>query len=219
MKFAVLLSGCGVFDGTESGEAICTFLAIEEGGIAWEAVAPDRASAKHVNHQTQAEGEGKRQVLAEAARIVRGEIKAIAEADVADYDAVIVPGGFGAMQNLCDFAVADMDYQLFPEVEAFLTQAVAKGKPIGFICIAPMLIPRLYEGATLTIGNDVQLAQKVERLGCVHQVCAADDIVVDRVHKIVSTPARMLAQDLVELKRGITKLVQAVEMLVMDTAS
>ena len=214
MKFAVILSGCGVFDGTEIGEAICTLLAMEEQGIRWEALAPHRESAKHVNHLTQADVAEKRYVLQEAARIVRGEIKDIATANVEDYDAVIIPGGFGAMQNLCDFAQVDMDYQLFPEVAHFLEQAVRKQLPMGFICIAPMLIPRLVQGATFTIGNDVELAQKIQQLGCVHQDCSADDIVIDTAHKIVSTPARMLAENFVELKQGISKLVAAVATLV-----
>lgn len=214
MKFAVILSGCGVFDGTEIGEAICTLLAIEEQGIHWEALAPNRESAQHMNHLTQTEVVDKRYVLQEAARIVRGEIKDIATAHVDDYAAVIMPGGFGAMQNLCDFAQADMDYQLYPEVAHFLEQAVHKQLPMGFICIAPMLIPRLVQGATFTIGNDVDLAGKIHQLGCVHQNCTADDIVIDKAHKIVSTPARMLAENLVELKQGISKLVAAVATLV-----
>ena len=216
MKFAVILSGCGVFDGTEIGEAICALLAIEEEDVSWEALAPDRQSAKHVDHLTQANASEKRHVLQESARIVRGEIKDIATATVDDYDAVIIPGGFGAMQNLCDFAQADMDYTVFPEVERFLSQAVAKQLPMGFICIAPMLIPRLYQGATFTIGNDADLAVKIQQLGCVHKDCLADDIVIDPVHKIVSTPARMLAENLVDLKAGITKLVQSVVMLARE---
>lgn len=216
MKFAVILSGCGVYDGTEIGEAICTLLAIEECGIQWEALAPNRASAKRVNHLTQVDSEDVDNVLEESARIVRGQVKDISTASALDYDAVIVPGGFGAMQNLCDFAKADLAYSIFPEVEHFFKQAIAQGYPMGFICIAPMLIPKLYQNATLTIGHDADLAAKVRKLGCVHKECAADDIVVDSAHRVVSTPANMLAESLLELKKGITKLVKAVEVLSLN---
>ncbi len=216
MKFAVILSGCGVYDGTEIGEAICTLLALEASDISWEALAPNYVSNRHVDHLTQQEISSGVNVLEYSARIVRGQVRDIALADINDYNAVIVPGGFGAVHNLCDFARSDMDYTLYPPVEDFLAQAVAKKYPIGFMCIAPMLIPRLYKNACFTIGNDKELAEKIQQLGCTHQDCRADEIVIDQQHKIVSTPARMLAESFTELNTGISKLVRAVKGLALS---
>ena len=214
MKFAVLLSGCGVYDGSEIGEAVLTLMALEDNGIQWDAFAPNRKSLKRINHLNQEAQLGDFNVLEESSRIVRGRIFDVIDCDFSNYDGLVVPGGFGAVTNLCDFSVSDMDYVIYPEVDSFLRKAKLKGLPMGFICIAPMLIPRIFEGVSLTIGNDQDLASKIEKLGCSHVDCKADDIVIDKANKVVTTPANMLAQNLVELRDGIYKLVKACKGLV-----
>jgi len=74
-KFAVVLSGCGVFDGAEIHEAVFTFWAIKKHGADYQAFAPNVDQYHVVNHMTGDEMPEKRNVLVESARIVRGEIK------------------------------------------------------------------------------------------------------------------------------------------------
>lgn len=211
-KIAVVLSGCGVFDGTEIHEAVLTLLALSKADVAYQCLAPNIAQTKVVNHLTNEESVGeKRNVLEESARIARGQILDIAKANPADYAAVIFPGGYGAALNLCDFAIVGERCTVQPDVVAF-TQAIAKaGKPAGFICIAPALITRIYgAGIKLTIGNDEQTADTLEKMGAIHVTCTVDDIVVDDKHKVVTTPAYMLAQSISEAASGIEKLVHRV---------
>ncbi|MEC8882280.1 MAG: isoprenoid biosynthesis glyoxalase ElbB [Pseudomonadota bacterium] len=214
MKFAVLLSGCGVYDGSEIGEVVLTLMALEDQGIEWDSFAPSRKSLKHVNHVTQKDMPGELNVLEEASRIVRGRIADVNDVDFSHYDGLIVPGGFGVVTNLCDFSVSDMNYTIYPEVDNFLNKAKSRGFPMGFMCIAPILIPRIFQGVSMTIGNDKEMAGKIEKLGCRHVDCVADDIVIDRDNKVVTTPANMLAKNLVELRDGIVKLVGACQDLV-----
>jgi len=151
-----------------------------------------------------------RNVLVEAARIARGDIKSLKELDVQQFDALIVPGGFGAAKNLCDFALNGSNATINDWVlEAGKAFAKAK-KPAGYMCIAPALIPFIYDNATLTIGKDEDTASALTSLGAKHVNCAVDDIVIDQSNKLVTTPAYMLATSLVEADAGIEKLVRSV---------
>ncbi|MFC3032962.1 isoprenoid biosynthesis glyoxalase ElbB [Pseudoalteromonas fenneropenaei] len=210
-KVAVILSGCGVFDGAEIQEAVLTLLHIARSGATYQCFAPDIMQMHTLNHITGEEMQPNRNVLVEAARIARGDIKALSELNAADFDAVILPGGFGAAKNLSDFAVkgaaATLQQDLLRACQAF----AAEGKPAGYICIAPAMIPLIYaQQPQLTIGNDADTAAAIGALGGEHVNCKVDDIVIDKRHKVVSTPAYMLAQSIVEADTGIAKLVDAV---------
>jgi len=150
-------------------------------------------------------------VLVEAARIARGEVLDLAQANADDYDALIIPGGFGAAKNLCDFAVNGSNCTLNPDVQRF-TQAIhGAGKPVGLICIAPAMTPLLFgQGTTCTIGSDADVAAAIETMGGHHQACAVNEIVIDREKKVVTTPAYMLAGSVLEAASGIDKLVTEV---------
>lgn len=211
-KIAVILSGCGVFDGAEIYESVLTLLQLAERGVEYQCMAPNIDQLHVVNHLTGevSEGEG-RNVLVEAARLARGEIIDLASANAADYDALIIPGGFGAAKNLSDFAVNGPQAQVNPDVLSF-TQAVHKaGKPVGLICIAPAMTPLIFgEGATCTIGNDEGVASAIEAMGGKHENCGVSEIVIDSERKIVTTPAYMLAGSITEAASGIRKLVDQV---------
>ncbi len=71
-KFAVVLSGCGVYDGAEIQEATLSMLAIAKQGCRYEIFAPDTKQHHVINHITGDEMEESRNVLVEAARIARG---------------------------------------------------------------------------------------------------------------------------------------------------
>lgn len=209
---AVILSGCGVFDGTEIHESVFTLLELEKNGASYQSFAPDIAQTQVVNHLTGniAEGES-RNVLVESARIVRGNVKDVKQAKAEDFDALIFPGGFGAAKNLSDFADKGADCQVNIDVLNFARSMAESDKPIGFICISPAMIPQVYgSGVKGTIGNDPETAQAIEAMGGVHIECPVSEFVVDEARKVVSTPAYMLAGNMLEAYGGIKKLVAKV---------
>ncbi|EJM10293.1 hypothetical protein involved in an early stage of isoprenoid biosynthesis [Pseudomonas sp. GM18] len=210
-KIAVILSGCGVYDGAEIHESVITLLRLDQRGAQVRCFAPDIAQLHVINHLTGEEMPESRNVLVESARIARGNIKDIREADVEDFDALIVPGGFGAAKNLSNFAVEGAGCSVQPDVLA-LTEAFAEaGKPVGLICISPALAAKIYgPGVTCTIGNDADTAAAMNKMGATHAECAVTDIVEDKARKLVSTPAYMLAQSISEAASGINKLVDRV---------
>jgi enhancing lycopene biosynthesis protein 2 len=211
MKVAVVLSGCGVFDGSEIHEAVITLLALSCAGVSYECMAPNINQAQVVNHLTGQVTEGEtRNVLVESARIARGSIIDIAKANSQDYAAVFFPGGFGAAKNLTDFAFKGSDMQIQPDVLRFAKAMAAANKPACYVCIAPAMIPRIYgTGAQLTIGNDQGTAQAIEAMGGQPVDCPVQEIVIDPARKLISTPAYMLAQNIAEAAAGIEAAVQA----------
>jgi enhancing lycopene biosynthesis protein 2 len=211
-KVAVVLSGCGVYDGAEINEAVLTLLCLEQQGASYQCFAPNIEQMHVVNHLTGEPAQGEsRNVLVEAARIARGNIKDLAEADVAEFDALLVPGGFGAAKNLSDFAVAgaEMDVQ-----SDFLRVARAfhgADKPIGLICIAPVMAAAICgEGTRCTIGNDTETAAAINAMGAEHLECPVTEARVDAERKMVTTPAYMLAGSISEAYAGITECVKEV---------
>ncbi len=212
-KIAVLLSGCGVFDGSEIYEATFTLLALEEAGTEVVCCAPDIRQAHVIDHRTGEEASGEtRSVLAESARLARGNIRAASGINPADFDALILPGGFGAARNLSDFAFKGPDCAVDPETAGLVRSFHSAGKPLGLVCIAPAVGAAVLGShkPRLTIGNDADTAAALEKLGAVHEECAVDAIVVDAENKIVSTPAYMLGPTMGKVKAGIDKLVAKV---------
>ena len=210
-KIAVILSGCGVYDGAEIHESVITLLRLDQRGAQVQCFAPNIAQLHVINHLTGEEMPESRNVLVESARIARGNIKDIREASIEDFDALIVPGGFGSAKNLSNFAVEGAGCSVQPDVLA-LTEAFAEaGKPVGLICISPALAAKIYgPGVTCTIGNDADTAAAMNKMGATHAECAVTDIVEDKARKLVSTPAYMLAQSISEAASGINKLVDRV---------
>lgn len=211
-KVAVVLAGCGVFDGAEIHESVLTLLRLDQLGAEVTCLAPDMEQMHVVNHLSgEPEENASRNVLKEAARIARGEIKDIAKVNAADFDAVIVPGGFGAAKNLCTFAVDGPEMTVNPDFLAFMQAAKAAGKTIGLMCIAPAMSARILgEGVSCTIGNDAETAAAIEKTGARHENCSVDGIVYDEQNKLVTTPAYMLAGRISEAATGISALVDKV---------
>jgi enhancing lycopene biosynthesis protein 2 len=212
-KVAVILSGCGVFDGAEIHESVLTLLALDRANAQVVCAAPDMPQHHVINHCTRQPAPGEtRNVLVESARIARGQIIPLSQLNVRDVDAVILPGGFGAAKNLSTFALAGPNFTVHPDVARVVRAAHQAGKPVGFICIAPAIAAALFgpEQVEFTIGTDVGTAQALETLGGRHVNCNVHNIVVDRRLKIVTTPAYMLASRITEAEAGINKLVQAV---------
>jgi enhancing lycopene biosynthesis protein 2 len=214
-KVGVVLSGCGVYDGTEIHESVITLSALDRAGAEILCMAPSTSQMHVIDHTTGEETKESRNVLIESARIARGAIVDIGEVTVEDFDALIFPGGFGAAKNLCDFAVKGTDCEVNADVARLIEEAHRSGKPIGFICIAPALAARVLQlagipGVKLTIGSDKGTAEAINSMGAVHVESDVHDAVVDEEHKIVTTAAYMLAGRISEAADGIEKLVTKV---------
>lgn len=211
-RIGVVLSGCGVYDGSEIHEAVLTLLEIDRNGAEAVCMAPDMELAE-IDHLAGQPTGAKRNVLVESARIARGKIADIAKVTAADIDAIIFPGGFGAAKNLCDFAFKGADASVQPEVARLLKEMIAARKPIGAICIAPALIAATLGkefAPELTIGTDEGTASAINATGSSHISCPVKELVIDKKNKIVSTPAYMLAGSIGEAAEGIKKCVKAV---------
>ncbi len=213
-KFAVILSGCGVFDGSEIHEAVCTMLAIEQSGCTYQCFAPNTWQARTIDHFTGhavaiAGDEDNRNVLAESARIARGNVKDIAEFKAKDYDAIVFPGGFGAALNWSDFAVKGAECEVNVEIRRALEESYKEGIVIGAMCIAPVVVAKVLgkEGIHLTVGNDKKVAAGLAKMGAVAEEKRATEVCVDAKHKIVTTPCYMLATSLPEIYDATRNLV------------
>lgn len=208
-KVAVILSGSGVFDGAEIHESVLALHAIEKQGASWHCFAPNIDQLHVINHKTGEEMDETRNVLVEAARIARGKIEDVAKLNVDDYDALLLPGGFGAAKNLTDFAVKGAECSINTHVASACRAFAQARKPAGYLCIAPTIIPLIYDqGVKATIGNDAATAAAFNTLGGLHVESQVDEVVFDEQHLVLSTPAYMLAENISEAAKGIEALVE-----------
>jgi len=211
-NIAVILSGCGVYDGSEVHEAVLTLLAIEQQGAKYNCFAPNIAQHHVINHFTgEVSSDESRNVLVEAARINRGDVEDLVELREKDFDGIIFVGGFGAAKNLSSFALDNGNYTVNESVLEAAKAFAKADKPAGYMCIAPALLPLVYPaGIKGTIGRDNDTAALIAAKGLTHIDCNVADVVIDEAHKIVTTPAYMLAESISEAAIGINKLVKYV---------
>lgn len=214
LNVAVVLSGCGVFDGSEIHESVLTLLALNRQGADYQCYAPDMDQHHVINHLNGEEMDETRNVLTEAARIARGDIKDLGELNAAAADAVIFPGGFGAAKNLCSFAFDGPDCSVNEEVARVVGDFHAAGKPIGALCIAPALIAKLLSGVEVTIGQDPDTAKAIEKMGAVHTQTSQCEVVVDAANKLVTEPCYMLDSTIGQIAEGADKAVKELLALV-----
>ncbi len=210
-KFAVILAGCGNKDGAEIGEAISTLLAIDQCGEHYDIFAPDKAQAHALNYITNEEMPEKRNVLLESARIARGDIRPLSEYNVAEYDVLVLPGGFGAAKNLCDYAFKGAEMTVDSEVaRAVLTTYEAK-KPIGALCIAPVILAKLIPNVNVTSGNDPVATENILKMGARHTPTKAGEYVFDKENNVYSTPCYMLPDARIgEVYSGVYAMIKAI---------
>ena len=213
LKVAVVLSGCGFLDGSEIHEAVLTLLALDRADAVVTCLAPNVAQTGVIDHLRQEPANEKRNVLVESARIARGKVLDIARAQAASFDAIVLPGGYGAAKNLCNFATAGAAAVVEPAVAQFLRDAFRAHKPIGAWCIAPATVAAALRnekaGLRLTIGSDPDTAQALAAMGVTHVTCPVGDARVDEANRIVSTPAYMCDARISEVATGIDKAVTA----------
>ena len=209
-KFAVILSGSGVYDGSEIHEATLTMLAIMKNGATYKIFAPNIDQHHVINHLTGEEMNESRNVLVESARIARGDIKDLKEYDPKDFDALILPGGFGAAKNLCDFAFKGSECSVNPDVEKAIRNTASIGRPIGALCIAPVILSKILGDVELTIGQDAGTAEAVEKMGSQHRQTTHGEVIVDSKNNVFTTPCYMLDANILQIYEGATNIVKAI---------
>ncbi|XP_056456975.1 glutamine amidotransferase-like class 1 domain-containing protein 3, mitochondrial [Gadus chalcogrammus] len=214
-RVAVLLSGCGVYDGTEIHEASATLVHLSRAGAKVKMFAPNTEQMHVVNHCEGKPTEGKRNVLQESARIARGDVTDLAKLDVKDFDALIIPGGFGVAKNLSDWAVKGKDYTVQPQVEKVIKAFRQAGKPLAMCCISPVLAAKALPGCEITVGQDkecekwpyAQTAGVMKDMGCTHVNKNVGEAHVDVKNKLVTTSAFMCNAAFHEVFDGIGVMV------------
>ncbi len=209
-KVAIVLAGCGVFDGSEIHEATMTMYAVKTLGGVYDIFAPDITQHHVINHRTGEEMPEIRNVLTESARIARGKIRPLSELNMTNYDALMLPGGFGVAKNLSDLAFKGANCSVNKELENSILQAYHLGKPIGALCISPAVIARVLQGVSVTIGQDSETAQTIEQMGGTHITTGHGQVITDHKHKLATTPCYMLDAQITDIAEGALNVTKAV---------
>jgi len=209
-SFAVVLSGCGVFDGAEIHEATLTLLAIMKNGGTYQCFAPDIYQHHVINHLTGKEINERRNVLVESARIARGNIKPLNEFNANEFDAIIFPGGFGAAKNLSSIAFDGAAAKVNPDVEKAILAMHKMKKPIGALCISPTIIASVIgNNVELTIGTDDDPAvEAIKGMGGKHVVSTHGEVVIDKKNNVFTTPCYMLDATILDIEKGAMNVVK-----------
>jgi enhancing lycopene biosynthesis protein 2 len=211
-KVAVVLSGCGVYDGSEIHEAVSTLIHCSRLGAEIHCFAPDIDQPSVVNHLTGKPQGEPRNILVESARIARGHVAPLRTCRAGDFDAVFFPGGFGAAMNLCDFADKGPACTINKDVERVLNGFRDAGKPIGMCCIAPVIAAKVFGrsgGVTLTLGDESEASRAAEAMGATHRTAGVNEVVIDKANHLVTTPAYMHGQAPIhQIFTGIGEMVE-----------
>jgi enhancing lycopene biosynthesis protein 2 len=207
-KIAVILSGCGVYDGSEIHEATLTLLALSKNEVDYMCFAPDKQQFHVINHVTGEISNENRNVLVESARIARGKIKPLSELNAKDYDGIILPGGFGAAKNLSTYAIEGENYSVDTDVERVIKEFHSSRKPIAALCIAPVILAKVL-GGKITIGNDVGTAAIVNKAGAQHVNKEYHEVAIDEKNLLVTNPCYMLADSIYKVYQGAEAAVEA----------
>jgi len=209
-KVAIILAGNGVYDGSEIHEATMTMYAIVKNGGSYEIFAPNINQHHVINHLTGEEMDEKRNVLIESARIARGKAIDIKELDPSNFDALIIPGGFGVAKNLSNFAFVGTEMTILKDLENIILKFVEQSKPIGALCISPAIITKVLEEPTLTIGSDNDTIIALEAMGAKHIITDHGEVVIDEKYKLATTPCYMLDATIAEIGDGAQNIVKAI---------
>jgi enhancing lycopene biosynthesis protein 2 len=208
-KIAVVLAGCGNKDGSEITEAVSLIIALSASGAQMTFFAPNIDFTAR-NFLTNSNHPEKRNLMLESARITRSQIQDLKNLNSAEFDGLAFPGGMGAALHLSNWSEAGAKCRLLPDVEKSIQNFHQSSKPIAAICIAPTLIAKVLGplGVELTLGNDPQVIQEIQKTGAHHIECPVSDFITDRAHKVVTTPAYMHNAKPHEVFEGISGLVR-----------
>ncbi len=220
-KIAVILSGCGVFDGSEINEAVFSLLAITENGGTYQCFAPDVEQHHVLNHITGDEMPEKRNVLVESARIARGNVQALNTYDPKNFDGLVIPGGFGAAKNLTKWAFSGPEGEINADVKKAIVETVHSKKPVVGLCMGPTVIAKALEGSGiashLTVGSTSEaspydiaaISGGMEKTGAVAEMKTINEILVDKTNKIITAPCYMMEADIAQIRRNVKQAVDA----------
>lgn len=220
-KIGVLLSGCGVYDGSEVHESTFALLAIEQHGGEAVCFAPDTEQLHVINHLNGEEIDQKRNVLVESARIARGAIEAASEANPETLDALVIPGGFGTAKNHTQWAIKGPETDINPEVKRLILGMVEQKKPVVGLCMGPTTIAKALEGTTthasLTVGTDQEaspydiggIAQGMEKVGAHARMRSITEIEVDETNRIISAPCYMMEASILQVHNNVQQAIKA----------
>nr|MDA3823965.1 isoprenoid biosynthesis glyoxalase ElbB [Bacteroidales bacterium] len=207
-NFAVILSGCGVFDGAEIHESTLSLLSIVKNGAGYTLFAPDIDQHHVINHLSGEEMNESRNVLVESARIARGNIQALSTFNEKGFDALLFPGGFGVAKNLSDWAFKGPEGDVLSEVSEAIASMIKAKKPIGALCISPILLAKVVEGAILTIGKDSATANGLEAAGAKHIETKHGEVIVDKKNKLITSPCYMLDATIIQIAEGAENVIK-----------
>lgn len=198
LPVAVVLSGCGVYDGTEITEAVGLLIALSQAGFGYRCYAPVREQYHVVDHFKGAPADGARNILTESARIARGAIQPLSAFKAAEHCALAFPGGFGAAKNLTTFIDQGDKAQLYADVNSAVTDAMARKLPLLALCAAPLVLGIAardagLSGVRLTFGDCEGPAMNaaLAAWGQTHVVTPLEQACVDSKHRMISAPAYM----------------------------
>lgn len=208
-KFAIILAGCGVYDGAEIHEAIMSMYAVMKNGAEYQMFAPDIPQHHVVNHLTGAQMPETRNVLVESARIARGNIKPLAQLNLRNFDALLFPGGFGVAKNFCSYAFEGASCTVNPEIAILIKEAVSLRKLIGALCISPVLMAKIMGNVTITVGPHEGDAANVIAMGAKHKTTKHGEVVIDEKHRLFTTPCYQLQSTIVQIAEGADNIVKA----------
>lgn len=218
-KIALVVAGSGVYDGSEITEVVSTLIHLSRSGADVTSYAPDKDQMHVINHTTGEEMDEKRNVLVESARICRGAVKPLSDLNTGDYDALVIPGGFGAAKNLSDFAVKGGDMTVDPDLEKIMTDFNSAGKPIGLCCIAPTLAAKVFGSKVkVTVGKEEEseayphagAAGAVKAMGAEHVETEPGVACIDGESKIVTSTAYMYSGRPDEIDDSVKAMVDGV---------
>ena len=209
-KFAVILAGCGHLDGSEIQEAVMTLLAIDRHQCAYSVFAPNIEQYHVMNHLTKEVTEEKRNVLVEAARIARGDIKDVKEYRAENFDGLILPGGYGAAKNLFTYAIDGANAKVNPDIEKAIKATYLLKKPVGALCIAPVLLAKVLGDITITVGSNAGTIADVESMGAQHIHSLETEVISDRQNRIFTTPCYMLPATIADIADSADNLIRVI---------
>lgn len=209
-KFAVVLCGCGSLDGSEIHESVMTLLAIDKSGSSYTVFAPNDDQFQVINHITKQPVNQTRNMMEEASRISRGEIQELSEYNPDDFDALVFPGGNGAAKNLFTYGIDGINMAVRPDVEKVILETYRAKKPIGALCIAPVLIAKVLPGVALTVGKIPQVIQHVEAFGAKHQITNETEVISDIENLVFTSPCYMLQASIKEIAESADHLIQEI---------
>lgn len=209
-RFAVILNGCGHLDGSEIHEAVMTLLAISRNECEYVIFAPNENQYHVMNHLTREPMAESRNMMVEAARIARGEVRDLTTYRPEEFDALILPGGFGVAKNLFTYAIDGLQAHVLESVKEAIIRTHTLKKPIGALCISPVLLAAVLKAVTVTVGDDKKTIEDIEKMGATHINTQQTEVIADKKNMIFTTPCYMLPATIAEIADSAENLIKVI---------